>query len=260
MPSASPSPTATPAAQLPLGVTFGPDIAPADADAVQMAYSLTQEFWGGVRLSVFAHSTIDAVLGAYGSACGCAAPWYARQELESEFTTTAPGAFLVVVAGDFRAMNRDILVGSALIHSMTHAIQRGYTDGFVGPVWMAEGGAEYADVHGGVRELEFMHRYGRSEARDQAFALSDLESWPNNSGFGAPFGRAPYNLGHFATDLLVSRSGKAAVLAYWQTLGANLRRGTGGDAAWRTAFESTFGIPVAQFYTEFEAYRSRGFQ
>lgn len=225
-----------------------------------MAYSLTQEFWGGVRLSVFAHSTSNAVLDAYTRACGCSAPWYARQELESEFTTTAPGAFLVVVGSDFRSMNRDILIGSALIHSMTHAIQRGYTAGFVGPVWMGEGGAEYADVHGGVRDSEFMHRYGRNEARDQGYALSELEAWPNNNGFGAPFGRAPYNLGHFATDLLASPSGRASILAYWQELGNNLRRGMSEDAAWRAAFQSTFGVSVSQFYVEFEAYRARGFQ
>jgi len=259
-PSALPLPSPTPVAALPTGVSFGADVVQADQDVIQMAYSLTLEFWGAVRLSVFAYSTIDAVLDAYSRACSCSAPWYARQELESEFTTTAPGAFMVVVGSDFRSMNRDILIGSALIHSMTHAIQRGYTDGFVGPVWMAEGGAECADVHAGVRDVEFMHRYGRNEARDQSYALAELEAWPNNSGFNTPFGRAPYNLGHFGTDLLVSRSGKSAALSYWQTLGNNLRRGMSQDAAWRAAFQSTFGIPVSQFYAEFEAYRSRGFQ
>lgn len=173
---------------LPFGVNFGPDVAQADQNTIRLAYSLAQGFWSTTSLSVFAYSTIDEVVGAYIRACRCSLPPYGQQELASEFVTTAPDTLMVVVGTGFHSMNRELLIGSTLIHSLTHAMQRGYTHGFIGPVWMAEGGAEYADVHAGVRDVEAMHQYGRTEAMNQTFKLSELEVWPNNSGFSSHCG------------------------------------------------------------------------
>ncbi len=255
-PNPGPAPLPTPAMQP--GVHYGSDITASDRGDIDLAFSLSEGFWGGSSISVFAYSTIDSVLAAYVEACRCSPPLDSRRSLESGFEATAPNVLMVWVANAFHAFNPETRIG-ALIHTMHHAMQRGFTNGFIGPVWMIEGGAEYATVHG-VRSIEAHHQFLRDEARSLNFTLAELETYGSNDGFTHPFGRAPYCLGHFATDLLVSRRGRSAILEYWRTLGSNLARGINSDAAWRAAFQSVFGISVVDFYADFEAYRSRGFQ
>lgn len=99
-----------------------------------------------------------------------------------------------------------------------------------------------------------------SGCRGHGHKLSDMETYGPADGFSQPFGRQPYALGHFATDLLIINGGRSSILRYWQALKTNLDRGLNQDAAWRAALESTFGISVVDFYAEYERYRGRGFR
>ncbi|MCY3919619.1 MAG: hypothetical protein OXG38_07430 [Chloroflexi bacterium] len=138
------------------------------------------------------------------------------------------------------------------------------------PPWMTEGSATYAGAwywreREGARNADFRWASWRSFAGLTA-PLSAMEDHKTFRDTGI----AGYNLGAFAVDWLVKRAAGLPAdfrFAPWESGG--LDRQTEYDSYvryyrllasarnWQEAFEGAFGIPVDDFYVEFEEHRSR---
>ena len=245
------------------GIVFGPGVAAADRELIRAAHSINEKFWGPLPTTILAYQTIPEVIAAYEAMCRCSVHPQHRLELAHEAMTTAPNAMLISLEtfGPFsQKMER-------LTHEEVHAVQRGYTDGRTEPTWMAEGHAEYSQVHAmadaGLVNVAQYHHWIRPTAIAYGTGLRDWEQWPRNPL--EPGGcmetnscHAPYILGHFASDLLTFRFDRSTMVTFWEETGNNLRRGDDPHTSWRRAFESVFRLPIDQFYSEFERYRLRG--
>ena len=84
-------------------------------------------------------------------------------------------------------------------------------------------------------------------AKSVSAPLRDLET---QQGLRSEAGRG--TLAVVAVDFAVSLKELRALVDFWQAIG--------DGASWPTAFESSFGLSIDEFYQEFEAYRSRGFR
>jgi len=256
---------------------FGDDVQASDREFIQSAASWTQRYWGqpAGSVTVYAYTTLDALLYAFTQDCACPSQLSTyltlfRSELAfpGHFTTTAQGAMLVWVYSEgWRQSDR--MTGGAydrlrhLTHTQFHSIQRALGIGRTDPPWIAEGSAEYsmARVMAANGRMNFQAERASiaSEVASMTTKLSDLEE----RTFQAPV-RAPYALGFLAAEYLASKYGEQSILTYWRSLGAILKpRYDRGDyaavGAWQEAFGQAFGLPVAEFYRQFEMYRAGGF-
>lgn len=118
------------------------------------------------------------------------------------------------------------------------------------PEWLVEGSAEYmaykvmADNNLYPSE-NIRARKIRDSARGR-YPLSSLES------YRSVYSNAPYSVGFMATEYLMSNYGGATALArYWKAIKSELK--------WQTAFQSSFGVSVGDFYAKFESWRSKQF-
>jgi hypothetical protein len=215
--------------------------------------------------TILAYSTIPEVIAAYETMCRCVASAQRRLELEHEAMTSTPNVLLVALE-TFRPFREKI---ERLTHSEFHSVQTGHTGGRVDPTWLAEGSAEYSQVHAmanaGYLNLDTDHEWRRQGATGFPSGLRELEVWATNPL--APDGcmatnscSAPYLLGHLASDLLTTRLSRSSLIGFWRQTGVNLRRGMTSDSAWRTAFGAVFETSVDEFYVAFEEYRRRGFR
>ncbi|WFE74191.1 hypothetical protein [Roseinatronobacter sp. S2] len=105
----------------------------------------------------------------------------------------------------------------------------------VGPVWMLEGGANYAQQHISGQLSGYL-----SWARQNAAAPSSqlLRSIEGRRGINQA--RMGYDSGAIAIDLLVGRAGVERLVAFYSAIGAT--------QDWRAAFSETFGMTIDQFY------------
>ncbi len=132
-----------------------------------------------------------------------------------------------------------------------HAIQVQLTGSSSwGPWWLGEGAAMYAARL--FREWRGETTLGAALATDQ-WAASYQETPLQELEAGSPtepesFDSATLSLATLAVDWLVGQAGEGSLVAYYRTL-----PGSGG---WRSAFESTFGIPFEGVYAEFAAHRA----
>lgn len=248
------------------GVVFGPGVSAADQELVRTAHSVNERFWGSLlTTTVLAYQTVPEVVAAYEVMCRCTLGAQKRLELDHEAMASAPNVLLVAL-GVLRSLPDQM---ARLTHSEFHSIQTGFTGGRVDPTWLAEGSAEYSQVHAmanaGLVNADEYHQWIRQRSSAYPAGLREWEAWPAN-----PLGpggcqqtnscSAPYLLGHFASDLLTVRLSRSSLISFWRETGTNLRRGMNPDLAWRTAFSATFEISVDQFYVAFEDYRRRGFR
>lgn len=116
---------------------------------------------------------------------------------------------------------------------------------YLGPVWLIEGSAYYAELRLTLSADSFRSRLSAewANARQTAYALRCLED--GSAYFSTK--ASPYRLGAVAVDLLISRSGQQSLLNYWGLFA----RG----AYWKNAFGSAFGMTVESFYAEYDRAR-----
>ena len=129
-----------------------------------------------------------------------------------------------------------------------------------GPAWLGEGSAEY--VSGRIRTHELLLEYGYPSFAEYQVWLADraretaapLQSTETYNGLAAADG-VGYELGFMAVDFLVDNFGDLpalpALVSFYDAIGPG--------TTWYTAFRSTFGISIDEFYVEFEAYRRETF-
>ena len=121
-----------------------------------------------------------------------------------------------------------------------------------GPRWLLEGSANFfmykAMDAGGFLSYDSERLKVVDEAKLVAKPLSGLESHTN----GLRAVKGGYDLGQLATELLVSIAGEEEAVIRYYTL-------TQPGTTWQEAFETAFGMPVAEFYELFEEHRAAGF-
>lgn len=148
------------------------------------------------------------------------------------------------------------------VHELFHVVQRELKayDNTIFPQWLNEGGAHYV----AARVLEENRVYDYAKIREGHLNIATnvinkntrLQSMESSEGF-LPRGQDArnYSLAFLACEFMtrgLPDSGLPALVKFWEQLG----KGTG----WADAFEPAFKKKPGDFYTEFEAYRARGFQ
>ena len=113
-----------------------------------------------------------------------------------------------------------------------------------GPGWLVAGARQYAleEYRGGPTTRQRLNL--ETGAKRSWLPLSYFEVTENRDGETNFSERA---LGFFAVEWLAQRAGNASVFDYFKLMR------TADD--WRAAFETAFGLPVEDFYTQFAVYR-----
>ena len=150
-------------------------------------------------------------------------------------------------------------------HEMVHVHQQALT-GFgnistphdtvrvTGPSWLEEGFATFRESRALAASSTCFPSYeqwradfvDRAERIDADTKLEDLETV--NGLFKVS---GSYSFSALAVELLVSSAGEGKAIEYWTLLGPGKE--------WQEAFQTTFGMTVADFYVLFKKHREDGF-
>ncbi len=140
-------------------------------------------------------------------------------------------------------------IGSVLAHEYMHHIQHVLTgakaispgdtleDLTIGPAWMTEGTASYVNLE---YWLENKSSFRRKSIVEQQKELNGSDLTLNRLRFrGSIRDGESYKFSGLAVDLLVRRYGTQTLFDYWRAIG----RG----ATWDMAFETTYGMRIADY-------------
>lgn len=184
--------------------------------------------------------------------------WFAKDQARFAWGV---GSYYGIFLREDKLVAAPLLARVGLVaHELTHVGQYALAGGRRGSSdqWLREGMAEWARFrvleHFGLRPyaeskrrvLQEARRVGSVERLPSLLSLVGNREWTaiqNQSGRVATYAQA-----FLAFDLLVERRGSAAALDYFR------RFGRVDDRA--ANFEAAFGLPVAQFATEFRAWLS----
>lgn len=131
----------------------------------------------------------------------------------------------------------------------TIGCQTSWDLGYLDPVWLMEGSAEFYAYWGlsesGMTPLtQTIHQLRQSLRASYDLRLTEMET-PSLQTFS-------YSLATLAVDLLVSKSSITAYIGYCELRSSGIE--------WKSAFEQAFGITSSEFYEQFELYRSNGYK
>lgn len=257
------TPTRTPLPP-PINVTFKFDegVPPDERQEIQDIVSLAQLTLGQVGpLTIYAYSSVDALVAeedrALNRAATSADSIETRRRYEANILPAEAirGSIFVYAGKAWQARTLETN-SSTLTHEYFHNVQYYLSDrssGQTGATWFTEGGAEYAAYlalsKAGLTDLETVRASKLRQTRGLTNPLSSIE---NRVGSEMEDYNARYSLGYFAVAYLASQYGDQAVIQkYWSAMR--------GGVTWQNAFESTFGMPMNEFYAKFEAYRAEQF-
>lgn len=117
-----------------------------------------------------------------------------------------------------------------------------------GPTWLIEGSAETMGYRvaaaRGLLDLAGLESQLRQRVRGTTLTLASLETYSGQSQAGS------WDTMHLAADHLaeIAPHGVQSFLDFWRAIGAGL--------PWPDAFQSAFGMTVAQYYAAFDAFRA----
>ena len=119
------------------------------------------------------------------------------------------------------------------------------------PWWLAEGSADYFGYKAASADGLASYARIRSERLRRVRQLPEpLSAFETTGGSAATGGSGgAYAVGLLATEYLVDTYGE-------EKAGRELFRSMAAGVDWKTAFNRVFGLSVAQFYDDFEAYRA----
>jgi len=116
-----------------------------------------------------------------------------------------------------------------------------------GPAWLAEGSAQWWGYQLAAEEFGVAWESVLGVVRQSAVSdPTPLQSMEPPLGFRAA--PRPYDVGLFATDLLMRGVQPSALARYYSLIGAG--------EGWESAFQVAFGRSATEFYAEFEAHRA----
>ena len=140
-----------------------------------------------------------------------------------------------------------------LIHELFHVLQYEYMrrdgTGDNGAVWVMEGSADYV-AHQAVADSglwpadEILNwvRWMTHQERDRLPSLGPLET---RTGFyDSSLNGVHYDYAHYAHHRLLVNAGIGSIDNYFKAIG--------NGTAWRTAFQSAFGVSTSTFYSAFD--------
>ena len=171
---------------------------------------------------------------------------------------------LIFLYGEWLFSQTDEGLLGLMTHEYFHVLQESVSEAKhfshdvvseIGPAWLLEGSAVYAEVRPGEHEGFYSSAetkaWQRSRARKTAAPLPSTETY---NGLFAADG-VGYPLGFMAVDFLVENFGDLPALVAVVSFYDAIEPGT----TWQDAFQDAFGISIDEFYVEFEAYRLEHF-
>ena len=206
-----------------------------------------EELGDSGSLMVHVYGTADVYVGAHDARTQADA----RADIDAGLIAEARTAAIWIYAPRFveqTASTRRMII----FHEYFHTIQAFLSSGRSSraPLWLREGTARYFEFRVGADYgyTDFSRR--RATAIREATDLEPLQSYENRGAakFRGGQGEA-YTLGFLAAEYLEQLKGADFVK---RDLWVAFRSGT----TWQTAFAAAVGVPVEQFYADFEAYRA----
>ena len=276
-PTPSPTPSLPPLVAMPGAPDYvkwqiGADVPSEVAEAVVEGTRLTHEYVVSLGLpeirpdvEIYLHGDLDALASLYARLTGRsveASREHWRNGYAEAGTVGIPGSWIIVKTSHPSSVESAYLPNLTKIsaHELLHAYQdelsglpaSGVPDDevpFHGPRWAKEGIAEFfaykASDAGGVLSYDTKRANSVSHAKNMEKPLRGMETWEGGlKGYG-------YDLPLLGAELLASYAGEDALLRFYMLQ----RPGT----TWQEAFETAFGMPVAEFYQLFEEHRAAGF-
>jgi hypothetical protein len=228
------------------------------------AFNQARIYFGDIGdTKVYAYSNLDALVQEHAQHNGISLDSQQSKNFRLEFEKYAglgmnsPGAIFIYVGSHWKSESVSVR-WRAIGHEYFHSFQRHRAKRFLGdagPFWLIEGSGEVACARFGAKygysDLETLRRQAIQSTRGILNPLSTMET--RESAFTEDnFG--PYYMGYLAAEYLIAAYGgePALLTKYWDTMG-----NTGQN--WQVAFQSTFGITIADFYRRFEDHRASQF-
>ena len=255
--------------------TFGPNV-PADQqqlvmDAIASGHEFFQSHLGTTvagTTNVFVFDDIELLVNAYMGFLNISPSQ--RPDIVEKWSSCGGEAgfgFIFICTGGFWDIDSG---GVGLRHERTHIVLHEYAHVLqfdlvgsqlgccqndqvpaVGPQWLLEGAPEYLSrLFLGDQGVFDFHAWVRGQKNAAKLVSAPLRDLETRTGLLSEDGA--FTLAHVAVDFAVSLRDLGALVDFWQAIG--------GGESWQTAFESSFGLSIDEFYQEFEAYRSRGFR
>ena len=139
-----------------------------------------------------------------------------------------------------------------LTHEYFHILQHQLSDGWASQ-WLVEGTATWAEDDHQAIDGSSMWEDVR---KDRVSAVT--ESTPSLRSTESDNAAWEYTLGWLAVDRLTEAAGDGSYIEFWRQL-TSVAIGPHGRWTsipdWRTAFQETFGLPVSNFYADFNAWQ-----
>ncbi len=243
---------------------FGEGVAPAERAIMQKGMAVATTMLGGAgQVTVYANTDLDALAASAERFYGRSANSPASMSFHSAFLNGAlaisdKGGIWIWVSDDWKQSSPDYRIHT-MVHEYFHIVQAFLAKkalASTGPIWLYEGAADFA----GFRALETIHSKTTPDqvhadrvtgSRGMASPLRSIISYKDTQPQD-PF--YPYYVGYLAVEYLTNKhaGGSLETLEkYWSAQAAG--------ASWESASQQVFGIPLSEFYDEFEQYRAREF-
>ncbi len=271
LPLATFVPTPSPLLQTPTKPTpaaiaprFDDGVPSDERELILNAFSQARIYFGDIGdTKIYAYSNLDTLVQEHARHNGISLDSQQSKNFRLGFEKYAglginsPGAIFIYVGSHWKSESVSVRWRS-IGHEYFHSFQRYRAKrmlGDTGPFWLIEGSGEVACARFGAKygysDLETLRRQAIQSTRGILNPLSSMET--QESAFTED-NFAPYNMGYLAVEYLIATYGgePALLTKYLDTMGS-----TGQD--WQTAFQSTFGISIADFYRRFEEYRTSQF-
>jgi hypothetical protein len=161
--------------------------------------------------------------------------------------------YMDVSARNFERSLSDPWTFSVMPHEYYHLVQMYLSSRNFGysPTWLVEGSADYE----AFRFMDKLGKYSYADPRrrKEGPAVRAFKSGSNLDALenpGARYGDT-YSVGFFASEWLATMYGEDSVTKFWENLGKN--------GYWPSAFKTTFGLPVEEFYDKFNTWAGKDF-
>jgi len=246
-----------------LAYDFDSGVSSDDQDTIRTAISIGQQAFGPVGdLTVHVYTDVNALIQVYAQAAcgGCVLDDTTRQRWLNggEGEAFLGHIFLYVATTQWRGWARAQRIHE-VVHEYFHTYQNAaYGQRIIsasangpyaaGPVWLAEGSAEYeafmATDSAGAQSFAEGRQQEQRSARRITLPLQAMETWQQPRATNQTDG--PYSVGFFAVEDLASLAGADSIKQYWSAARTAQR--------WQDAFAAAFGLSADDFYAQFSSY------
>lgn len=263
-PMQSPTVTLTPSLvplSPPPGSSFKYDegVPPEHRAMIEYGVAIASAYWGDAgKFTVYAYTNQDTLVEAYSqhlklnltnalreqkrSAGSEAVPEGIFLQVDPSSLSASPGLWLRVVAHEYfhvlqysRAKTKPEPISVSIPPDQIKPI---------GPVWLTEGGANYAAAK--VLAKYELFKYDDARVQSVKAVMNAPASLSSAETFVGAAKTAGYNNGFLATEFLTKQYGEKSILRFYEGIGEGL--------TWQAAFQKAFSISIVEFYRTYDAY------